>query len=176
MINSSMVPSEAPVDPVSKKMTLAIVLLLALLAAGLLIAQPKYSQNDIELSLPFLNARADKLSQITDPAQRDQYCIPLSGEMRMLDKALAPDARVFALNMVGPTNQPKQGYFYFLENYLFPRDVELALGTNTTFTLKGFTGTPATSIAQLETNGFDFAIDFDHGGIFALTKKGQLKQ
>ena len=80
------------------------------------------------MTLPNLDQRASELAQITDLVQRDSYCVPLSAYGRALDRALPPDARVFFSGMVGETNGPKLGYYFFLRNYLFPREVAISLG------------------------------------------------
>jgi hypothetical protein len=83
---------------------------------------------------------------------------------RQLDKALPEDARVFFSGMVGETNGPKLGYYYFLRNYLFPRDVQISLGTNLTYGEGWFDGTPCDSPEELATNGFDLLIRYGDKG------------
>jgi hypothetical protein len=154
-------------------MNLAVLLFVGVLAVDLVIAQPDYTQKNPDLSLSLLNQRADFLSQITDPIQRDQNCIGLSAMGRQLDKALAPDARIFISGMLGPTNASKSGYFFFLRNYLFPRDLEISLNTNVICAPDGFEGTPCDSPAELQTNGFDLLIRSENNfDLVPLTKKG----
>ncbi len=127
-----------------------------------------------EPTLPNLNRRATELEQITNLVQRDSYCIPLSAYGRALDRALAPDARVFFSGMIGETNGSKLGYYYFLRNYLFPREVEVSLGDHAVFHEWGFAGTPCDSPAELQTNGFDLLVRYGPNGfsLTPLTQKG----
>ena len=62
--------------------------------------------------------RAEQLPKISTIWDRNQ---PHSGMDPMLDLALPKDARVFMMNMTGPTNYAKLGQFYFTTYYLFPR-------------------------------------------------------
>jgi len=159
-----MTPADNQTDTMPKGLILAAVLLVGAMAAGLVWAQRSYPETHPEYSLSFLNQRADFLGSITNAIQRDQYCIPLSALGRQLDKALPPDARVFFSGMVGETNGPKLGYYYFLRNYLFPRDVEISLGTNLVYHEGWFQGTPCDSPAELRTNGFDLLIRYGDKG------------
>jgi hypothetical protein len=128
------------------------------------------------MNLPNLDKRAAMLRQTSDPIRRDSVCIGLSAMGRQLDQALQPDARVYLANMLGPTNTPALGYYYFLRNYLFPRDVEISVGP-AIFSDKEFDGTNADSPAILQTNGFDIVIGFPNNQIqvLPLTQKGVLK-
>ena len=129
------------------------------------------------MNLPNLNKRATMLQQIKDPIERDQYCIGLSALGRQLDRALQPDARVYVAGMLGETNNAGLGYYYFLRNYLFPRDVEISLSP-VVFLDKEVDGTEADSPEALKTNGFDIVIGFPNNQIqvLPLTAKGVLKQ
>jgi len=127
-----------------------------------------------ETTLPNLNQRASQLRQITDPVQRDSFCVPLSAYGRALDRALAPDARIFFSGMLGETNGSKLGYYFFFRNYLFPREVQISLGDNAVFHEWGFSGTPCDSPAELQTNGFDLLVRYGTNGftLIPLTQKG----
>lgn len=133
-----------------------------------------------EATLPNLTKRADALRQISDPVQREQLCIGLSAYGRALDRALPKDARVFMSGVVGKDNSGHMGFFYFLRNYLFPRDVEISLGTPPTYTTAGWVeGQDCNSPEILKTNGFDLLLQFDKNGniqILPLTEKGVPKQ
>jgi hypothetical protein len=139
--------------------------------------QPYYTRSEdptlSQLSLSNLGKRADALQQITSPIQRDRYCIGLSALGRQLDNVLQPDARVYLIGMVGQTNGPALGYYYFLRNYLFPRDVQISIGPPV-FRGQWFDGTPADSPGILKSNGFDIAIGFPDNQIqvLPLTPKG----
>jgi hypothetical protein len=149
------------------------VLLVAALAVGLVAAQPGDTENRPDLSLSCLSQRADRLSQITNPIEREEYCVGLSAVGMRLDKALAPDARVFMSGMLGKTNAPKGGYYFFFRNYLFPRDVEISLNTNVVCLDEEFKGTPCDSPAKLQADGFDLLIRYDNRlELIPLTRKG----
>lgn len=141
-----------------------MVLLVAGVAFGLLLAQFSWADDPgNQLSLSNLDQRVPFLESITNWVQRDRACVPLSAMGRELDAALAPDARVFVTGMLGPTNMSKTGYYYFLKNYLFPRDVEISLDGKSVSTAKGFRGVPCDSADVLRSNGFDVMINFDNG-------------
>lgn len=129
-----------------------------------------------EMTLQNLNRRASELEQITNLVQRDSYCVPLSAYGRALDRALAPDARVFLSGMIGEANGPKQGYYFFVRNYLFPRTVEISLGGKVVYHEGWFEGTPCDSPAELRTNGFDLLLLMPTNSndiqIIPLTQKG----
>jgi hypothetical protein len=131
-----------------------------------------------EMTLPNLSRRASFLRHIADPVERDKYCVPLSSFGRALDRALPPDARVFFSHMTGETNGPKLGYYFFLRNYLFPREVQISLGDKAIFHETGwFEGTPCDSPAELQTNGFDLLVRYGTNGftLVPLTPKGKVQ-
>ena len=125
-----------------------------------------------QLALANLNQRVPLLESLTNWVERDRYCVPLSASARQLDRALAPDARVFLTGMLGLTNAPRAGYYYFLRNYLFPRDVEISLDGHAVSGKDGFSGVPCDSPEVLRTNGFDLMIDSDNMQMVPLTPKG----
>jgi len=121
-----------------------------------------------QLNLPNLSKRAAMLRQTSDPLMRDRLCIGLSYEGRALDRALPPTARVFITGMLGPTNAPGIGYYFFLRNYLFPRDVEISLDGKATFVAQGFNGVPCDSPEILKSNGFDVVLGFPNNQLQLL--------
>lgn len=130
-----------------------------------------------EMTLPNLSQRATGLARMTNLVQRDSYCVPLSAYGRALDRGLAPDARVFLSGMIGEANGPKLGYYFFLRNYLFPRDVDISLGEKAYFGEGGwFRGTSSESPAELRTNGYDLLLLMPTNSndiqIIPLTQKG----
>lgn len=133
-----------------------------------------------ELNLPNLDKRAAMLSQITDQVQRDQYCIGLAAYGRALDRAIPADARVFFSGIVGKENQSHLVYYYFLRNYLFPRDIEISLNKPATMNRESFfEGVDCDSPGILKTNAFDLLLKFGPDGgiqIQPLTEKGMPKQ
>ena len=129
-----------------------------------------------EMTLPNLSRRAAALRQITDPVKRDSYCVPLSATGRALDRALPSDAGIFFSDMLGETNGAKLGYYYFLRNYLFPREVQVSLGDKAIFHEAGwFEGTPCDSPAELKAAGYDLLVRYGAEGFsfVPLTQKGQ---
>jgi hypothetical protein len=154
----------------------AATILIGVVAIGLLWPQvfPGPDQANAA-TLPNLSRRATMLEQVTNLIQRDSYCIPLSAYGRTLDHALAPDARVFLSGVLGKENAGRSGYYYFLRNYLFPRDVEISMDHQVVFSEDGIQGVDTTSPEELRTNGFDVLLKMDDGGrisILPLTEKG----
>ena len=146
---------------------------MGILAFTLVEAQSDYAQSNPELSMSCLSQRANVLSKIADPVKRDQLCIGLSAMGRQLDKSLAPDARIFFSGMLGETNASKSGYFYFLRNYLFPRDFEISISTNVICDNQGFEGTSCDSPDELRARGFDLLIRYnDNFEFIPLSQKG----
>ncbi|MEI8288551.1 MAG: hypothetical protein WCH99_03705 [Verrucomicrobiota bacterium] len=129
-----------------------------------------------EANLPNLDKRATALREITDPVQRDSFCVGLSAYGRQLDQHIAKDAHVFLSGIVGKENGGRGGYYYFLRNYLFPRELEISLDRKGIFTYQdGFKGVDATSLEELRTNGFDLLIKIGTNDSFSLqpiTEKG----
>jgi len=127
------------------------------------------------MTLPNLSQRAAGLRQITDPVRRDSFCVPLSASARQLAGKLPPDARIFFSGMLGETNGPRLGYYYFFRNYLFPRELDISLGTRPIYQAGGwFSGTSCDSAAELQTNGYDLLLRFGANGpeLVPLTPKG----
>lgn len=119
--------------------------------------------------------RANVLRHITDPVQRDQLCRIDSADDRNLDRSLDPQARVFLIGLLGETNAPRLGMYFYLRNYLFPHDIEISLGTNLVYSEQGFIGTPCDSITLLQSNGFDDVFNYDTHQFIVLTPRGQLR-
>jgi hypothetical protein len=154
---------------------IVVVLLVAAVAFGLLVAQFSWADDPgNQLSLSNLDQRVPFLESITNWVQRDRACVPLSAMGRELDAALPPDARVFVSGMLGPTNVSKAGYYYFLKNYLFPRDVDISLDGKSYGSNDGFYGVPCDSPDVLRSNGFDLMIQFtdNRPELIPLTPKG----
>lgn len=143
-----------------------VTLLVGVVAFGLVAAQFSNAQDPRDQSsLSILNQRASFLEQVTNLIQRDQYCVPLSALGRSLDAAIAPDAKVFMSGMLGKTNAPALGYYYFLRNYLFPRHVQISLDGQATNIDGAFFGVPCDSPEILKSNGYDIMIQFSDGQI-----------
>ena len=106
----------------------------------------------------FFEKRADMLSQVSDPIKRDSLCIPLSAMGRSVDAQLPTDARVFLLGELGATNSGNLGYYYFLNYYLFPREVAISLGEPAKYTIQGMMGREPQSAEELTKAGYDIAL------------------
>lgn len=157
---------------------LIVTILIGITAACLVWPQIFPAPDQAEaMNLPNLDKRAAMFQTMKSPIQRDQYCIPLSALGRQLDAALQPDARVYMTGLLGETNMGGMGYYYFLRNYLYPRDVELALDRGT-FTERAVEGIAGDSPEAIKTNGFDIIIGFPNNQmqILPLTPKGIPKQ
>jgi len=167
---------EAPPPPAAARWPgIVVILLVGAVAVGLLVAQLSWADDPSnQLSLSNLDNRASQLESITNWIERDSHCIGLSAMGRQLDAALAPGARVFVSGMLGATNNPKAGYYYFLKNYLFPRDVEISLDGKSTCGKDGLYGVPCDSPDILRSNGFDVLLDFNDNrpNLIPLTPKG----
>ena len=85
-------------------------------------------------------------------------CIPLSSFCRSLDAQIPTNSSVFLLNMLGPENQGNLGYYYFINNYLYPREVAISLGKSLSFGIKGYSGRNPASKEELAQAGYDFAL------------------
>lgn len=136
--------------------------------------QDKY----FRLSLWKLNERAAELARIKDPAKRDERCIPVSAFARRLDEKLHPDARIFINGVLGSSGARETTYF-FLRNYLFPRDIEISLDGQAVQTLHGFAGVPCNSREYLRDKGYDVLVRFgtnDTIVLSPLTPKGVLSR
>ncbi|MGD0743612.1 MAG: hypothetical protein ABSA45_00505 [Verrucomicrobiota bacterium] len=154
--------------------------LVGIVACGLVVAELAPASNpEGKANLAALNQRVTVLRQIDDPIRRDSYCVPLSAYCRALDHALDKNARVFLSGMVGRENAGRGGYYYFLRNYLFPRDVEISLGRPAIFYNEWRDGVDCDSPETLRTNGFDLFLRFETNNniaIIPLTEKGVPKQ
>ena len=127
-------------------------------------------------ALPSLSQRAATLREIADPVERDKLCTPFSAYARALDRALQSDARVFLSGILGKENGSRLRIYYFLRNYLFPRDVEISLDGKAVFHESWFAGVPTDSPEELRTKGFDLLLHMptssDDIQIMPLTSKG----
>jgi len=103
--------------------------------------------------------RANALGSESDPIRRDAMCIPLSSFCRSLDAQIPTNSSIFLLNMLGPENQGGLGYYFFINNYLYPREVAISTsGKPLTFGIKGYSGRNPASMEELAQAGYDFAL------------------
>jgi hypothetical protein len=186
-LNDKVAQSESPPPRAIRWPRAVVTVLVGVVAVGLVVVQlvwaaqfaraqsdPASPKNQAilgnQLSLSLLDDRATKLEADTN---WNDHCIGLAAMGRELDAALAPGARVFVPEMLGPTNLPKAGYYYFMKNYLFPREVAISLDGKSTGTSDGFYGIPCDSPEVLRSNGFDVIIDFTDRGprVTPLTPK-----
>jgi hypothetical protein len=150
-------------------------LLLGIIVAGMLLYQIHYTREENrDLSLVTLCRRIPELKVADEPIARDMICVPLAADMRALDTILQPDARVFLTGMIGKSNGSSLGYYYFMRNYLYPRDVEISLGGQAVFRDGWFEGVPCESTNILKAAGFDDMIGYTNNQmmLIPLTPKG----
>ena len=133
-----------------------------------------------ERTLPGLDRRASRLQQITDPVKRDLQCYEITAFGRELDRSLAPDAHVFISGVLGKDNCLKIHWYWFLRNYLFPREVEISADRKPIFHVGWFEGVPYQSLAELRRKGFDVLLlmptnDTTVAHLMILNQKGVFK-
>ena len=152
-------------------------LLVGAVAFGLIVAQFFWAQDPRkQISLLNLDARVPFLESATNWVEREKYCVPFAHFARSLDARLDPGARVFVSGIVGSTNMSQAGFYFYIKNYLFPRDVEISLDGKSITGLDGFYGIPCSSTNVLKDNGFDVMIQIsnDVPHVISLTPKGVL--
>ena len=109
--------------------------------------------------------RATMLGNETDPIKRDSLCIPLSAFGRSVDAQIPTNARVFMAGMLGPEHAGGLGYYYFLTDYLFPREVAVSLGQPPLYNLAGVVqGRNPASLDELKQAGYDLVIQLGSDG------------
>jgi hypothetical protein len=109
--------------------------------------------------------RATMLGNETDPIKRDSMSIPLSAFSRSIDAQIPTNARVFLAGMLGPEGSGNLGYFYFLTDYLFPREVAISLGQPPVYNLAGVAqGRNPTSLDELTQAGYDLVLQLGPDG------------
>jgi hypothetical protein len=141
----------------------AAVVLVALAAIhGAFLADP---QKTGEGMFSQFQQRATMLASETDPIKRDSVCIPLSAFGRSVDAQIPTNARVFMGGMLGPENSGGLGYYFFLTDYLFPREVAISLGQPTTYDLAGTAqGRNPASLDELKQAGYDLELHLTPDG------------
>ena len=100
--------------------------------------------------------RSEQLAKVSNYMERNQ---PTAGLGPFLDLALPQDARIFLLDMTGPTNHGKIGYYYFATYYLFPREISVCVDQPTRITKDGFLGRTAKSDQEMLDLGFDIKLE-----------------
>jgi len=110
------------------------------------------------LSLWTQNWYVSQLQQQTDPVEREKICIADASIARKIDRVAAPNARIFVSGVLGRDGAGKSSFYVFLQNYLFPRDVEISLDGRAAFTDGTFEGVPCDSPEILQAKGFDILI------------------
>jgi hypothetical protein len=173
------IPTPAPPPPARAIDWPAVVvtLLVGAAAFGLIAAQFSWAHNPTnQYSLANLDARVPLLESTTNWVQREQYCVPFAHFARDLDSRLRPNARVFITGIVGSTNMSHAGFYFYLKNYLFPRDVEISLDGKSIIGNDRFYGVPCSSTNVLKANGFDMMIKFSNSmqQVITLTSNGVL--
>jgi hypothetical protein len=109
--------------------------------------------------------RATVLGNETDPIKRDSICIPLSAFGRSVDAQIPTNARVFFAGMLGQENAGGLGYYFFLTDYLFPREVAISLGQPPVYNLAGVAqGRNPASLDELSSAGYDLVLQLTPDG------------
>ena len=156
---------------------MVLTLLVGAVVFGLIAAQFSWAHDPTkQISLLNLDARVPLLESATNWVKRESYCVPFAHFARSLDARLRPDARVFVSGIVGSTNMSESGFYFYLKNYLFPRDVEISLDGKSITGNDRFYGIPCSSTNVLKTNGYDVMIQFSNNvpEVVTLTPKGVL--
>jgi hypothetical protein len=102
--------------------------------------------------------------------EREKQIIPVSSGARFYDLTLPKDARLFMVDMTGPTNFGKIGYFYWGTYYLFPREIGVSVDQPARQTKDGFLGRTTGSDQEILANGFDARLDVAIDGSHARIK------
>jgi len=147
----------------------ALTLAMGALALGLVSAQ--LGGRGGPPTLPTLDRRVATLRAANDPIAREALCNPSSAYARNLDRTLPPHSRVFLAGMLGEENGPRLGVYYFLRNYLFPRDVAISRG-KAIFHEGWFEGLPASGPDELRADGFDVLLEIEPDGSIRVTPLG----
>jgi len=164
-----MLPSQNAV-PASKRLAhwlewcvAAAVILVALAAIhGAFFADPQKTGQGM---FSQFQQRATMLGNETDPIKRDSMCIPLSAFGRSVDAQIPTNARVFMAGMLGPEYAGRLGYYYFLTDYLFPREVAISLGQPPVYNLAGVAqGRNPASLDELSNAGYDLVMQLGPDG------------
>jgi hypothetical protein len=169
------IPQAAPKSPRmprSQRVVLSIVLVYCCLA--LFIAFINRDQTQSIFTISRLFQRAEFLQSITNCVQRDSVCIPLSAYCRNIAEQLPVETRVFMTHMLGPENGSKLGYYYFMANYLFPREVGISFRTPVTFHGDYYEGSNPTNNSELGQAGYNFAFDLGAGNQIAVAQLAPL--
>lgn len=106
----------------------------------------------------YLAGRIDALDRESDSIRRDAMCIPLSSFCRSIDAQIPTNSRVFLMDALGPTNAGKLGYYYFLNYYLYPREVGVSIGQPATNGLGFMEGRNPASMEELAAAGYDLVL------------------
>jgi hypothetical protein len=130
------------------------------------------------LSLWLQDQRATELRKLTDPIERDKLCIANSAVARQVDKFIPPHARVFVDGVLGQDGEGRSAMYLFLQNYLFPRSIEISLDGRAVLAGNVFRGTPCNAPENLRAQGFDYLVQVvspETVALVPLTKAGATK-
>ena len=112
-----------------------------------------------QLSVWMQDRCAGVLAKIKDPVEREKFHYGNAATARRLDQVLAPDARVFVSGLLGRERGSRSAMYFFLQNYLFPREIEISLDGKAVFTNGVFEGVPCDSEEILQARGFDMLVE-----------------
>ena len=112
-------------------------------------------------------SRGEKLAKISNIVDRDMIGFARFG--RFLDLTLPMDARIFMMDMNGPTNYEKIGYYFYITYYVFPRDVGVCVDQPIRQTENGFPGRTAESDDELLGLGYNVRLNVAPDGSSEVT-------
>jgi hypothetical protein len=102
--------------------------------------------------------RGERLAGISNIVDRSQEYLSAAGTSQYFDLVLPKNARVFMMDMTGPTNNFKMVIYHYMTYYLFPREIGVSVDQPTRMTKDGFLGRTAESDQEILANGFDVRV------------------
>jgi len=120
-------------------------------------------QKDPISSLAVSLLRAERLAETTNFVLRSREAFEGSATCRYFDSVLPATTKVFLMDMTGPTNFNKVGYFFWMTYYLFPREIGVSIDQPTHMSYNEFPGKTAGSNQEILAHGFDVRIDIPSG-------------
>ncbi|MGO8838074.1 MAG: hypothetical protein ACLQAH_06120 [Limisphaerales bacterium] len=100
--------------------------------------------------------RSEQMAKVTDILRRETS--QASALDRRIDLMLPDNARLFMIDMTGPTNYFRVGYYYYLTYYLFPREIDVSVDQPTRITKDGFPGQTIESDEEVFSRGYTLKV------------------
>jgi hypothetical protein len=120
-------------------------------------------EKDAYSSLAQSFLRGEQLANISIIVARSREFILASGTCWYYDLVLPKNARIFMMDMTGPTNYDKIGYYFYITYYLFPREIGVSVDQPTRMAKDGFLGRTAESDQEILARGFNVRFDISPG-------------